>query len=153
MYSQTTHLAFESTLPLNNMQYSANQVFLGTRKPIGAYLVEAGLLTDAQVGVALADQTTTSMQFGEVVVTRGWLKEQTIEYLMQKVILPERSAQKQTYADLEAGLVRQSVSKAPLPNRHSRTQAKEQTAVARNPKATTPPAPTAEDEEGVSWIG
>lgn len=65
---------------------------LQTLKPLGAYLIEAGLLSQAQVDVVLADQTNTEMQFGEIVVTRGWLKEQTIEYLMQKVVLPEREA-------------------------------------------------------------
>lgn len=59
-------------------------------RPIGAYLVEAGLLTDAQVGVALADQNVTAMPFGEIVVARGWVKEQTIEFIMNRVVLPER---------------------------------------------------------------
>lgn len=62
-------------------------------QPIGAYLVEAGLLTDAQVGVALADQNVTALPFGEIVVARGWLKEQTIEFIMQRVVVPERSPQ------------------------------------------------------------
>ncbi|WP_299408014.1 hypothetical protein [Acaryochloris sp. IP29b_bin.148] len=60
-------------------------------QPLGAYLVEAGLLTDAQVGVALADQKVTSMPFGEIVVARGWVKEQTVEFIMNRVVLPERS--------------------------------------------------------------
>lgn len=62
-------------------------------RPLGAYLVEAGLLTDAQVGVALADQNVTAMLFGEIVVARGWVKEQTIEFIMKKVVLPERDPQ------------------------------------------------------------
>lgn len=61
-------------------------------KRLGGYLVEAGLLTQAQVDVALADQEVTGMQFGAVLVTRGWIRQQTIEYLMQKIILPERRA-------------------------------------------------------------
>jgi hypothetical protein len=59
-------------------------------KRLGSYLLEAELLTQAQVDVALADQQVTGMQFGEILVARGWIKQQTIEYLMQKVILPER---------------------------------------------------------------
>lgn len=60
-------------------------------KRLGDYLVEAGLLTQTQIEVALEDQQNTGMRLGEVLAHRGWVKEETIEYLMQKVILPERS--------------------------------------------------------------
>lgn len=61
-------------------------------KRLGGYLVEAGLLTPAQVDVALNDQKSTGMRFGEVLAARGWVKQQTIEYFMQKVILPEQQS-------------------------------------------------------------
>lgn len=61
-------------------------------KRLGSYLIEAGLINEAQVAVALNDQQATGMKFGEVLATRGWIKQQTVEYLMQKVILPERRA-------------------------------------------------------------
>lgn len=61
-------------------------------KRLGGYLVEAGLLTPAQVDVVLNDQKMTGMRFGEILAARGWVKQQTIEYLMQKVILPEQDA-------------------------------------------------------------
>lgn len=63
-------------------------------KRLGSYLLEAGLLTPAQVHVALNDQKATGMRFGEILVARGWLKEQTVEWIMQKVIVPERRAVK-----------------------------------------------------------
>ena len=61
-------------------------------KRLGGYLVEAGLLTPAQIDVALNDQKSSGKRFGEVLAARGWVKQQTIEYLMQKVILPEQEA-------------------------------------------------------------
>lgn len=64
-------------------------------KPLGAYLIEAGLLSQAQVEVILTDQQFMEMAFGEIAATRGWVKQQTIEYLMQKVILPERASLEQ----------------------------------------------------------
>ena len=134
------------------MTNHTNHIFIGKHKPLGAYLVEAGLLTDAQVGVALADQSMTSMLFGEIIVTRGWVKEQTIEYIMHKVVMPERSTEKRTYADLEAGLVRQTIPPAPVQGAYKRTNTPRGGAsVLQGPKTTTPP--TATDEEGVSWIG
>ena len=63
-------------------------------KRIGDYLVEAGLLSLAQVEVVLLDQDFTGMRFGEILVTRGWLKSQTIEFFFQNVILPQRTLAK-----------------------------------------------------------
>ena len=61
-------------------------------KRLGAYLIEAGLINEAQVKVALNDQQATGMKFGEVLATRGWIKQKTIEYLRKKIIVPERKA-------------------------------------------------------------
>lgn len=65
-------------------------------KRIGSYLVDAGLLSLAQVEVILSDQDSTEMRFGEILVSRGWLKFQTIEFLFQNVILPQRNLAKKT---------------------------------------------------------
>ena len=64
-------------------------------KRIGNYLLEAGLLSPGQVDVVLSDQKLTGMRFGEILVSRGWLKSQTIEFLFQNVILPQRILAKQ----------------------------------------------------------
>lgn len=63
---------------------------LKSKKCIGNYLVEAGLLSIAQVDVILLDQNATGMRFGEIVASRGWMKEQTIEYLMEHLIAPQQ---------------------------------------------------------------
>ena len=59
-------------------------------KRIGSYLIDAGLLTESQVDVALADQETTGMKLGEIVVMRGWVNEKTMKYIIKKVIDTER---------------------------------------------------------------
>jgi hypothetical protein len=140
------------------MEYRSNKAFIDTHKPLGAYLVEAGLLTDAQVGVALADQGTTFLPFGEIVVTRGWVKEQTIEYLMQKVIIPERSTERliekrASYADLESGLVRQGIPASPVKGSFNRAKAKVGPSGLKDSKSTTPPSQSTDDVQGISWIG
>lgn len=77
----------------------------GIKKRLGSYLVESGLLTAAQLDVALNDQkmteemTGTRMQLGEIVAARGWIKEQTIEYLMKKVVLPERQVYERKFQE------------------------------------------------------
>ncbi len=74
--------------PLKESQ--GNQTSLAESKRLGDYLIEAGLLTQSQIEVALADQMTTGLRFGEVLTRRGWVKEETIEYLMKKIVIPER---------------------------------------------------------------
>ncbi|MEM9137373.1 MAG: hypothetical protein AAGB01_08505 [Cyanobacteria bacterium P01_F01_bin.42] len=50
-------------------------------KRIGQLLVEANLLTPAQVQVALYDQRQfDTMRLGEIVVFRGWLDQQTVDF-------------------------------------------------------------------------
>ncbi len=92
---------------------SSKQKNLADGKKLGNYLMEAGLLTTAQIEVALADQQITGMRLGEVLVRRGWVKEETIEYLMQKVILPERTSpqdQSSSYLELSRKLLKTLMS-------------------------------------------
>jgi hypothetical protein len=65
-------------------------------KPIGSYLEDAELLSSDQIKVILADQQATGMRFGDIAVARGWVKEQTIEWIMRKVIAPERQTRQKT---------------------------------------------------------
>lgn len=73
-------------------RHSIPAVPSNARKRLGGYLVEAGLLTLDQINVILNDQQATGMRFGEIVVARGWLKEQTIEWIVEKVVEPERQS-------------------------------------------------------------
>lgn len=87
-------------------------------KPLGSYLVEAGLLTPAQIEVALIDQAFTQMRFGEILAARGWVKQQTIDYLVQKVVLPERT----TWTPPAATQSDQAFPQAPQPMVKASTQ-------------------------------
>jgi hypothetical protein len=66
-------------------------------KRLGSYLIDAGLITPGQIEVALNDQQVMDggMRFGEILVTRGWIKQQTLDYLIHKVIEPEQTAAQQ----------------------------------------------------------
>jgi hypothetical protein len=136
--------------------------FNGVKKRIGSYLVEAGLLTTAQLDVALKDQkmteemTGTRMQLGEILAARGWIKEQTIEYLMQKVVLPERQVNErksQETINQSQDTVRQQRQAPPrsasagqmLPKQTQRVQAKSSEAIelpAAQPKSVQPSSET-----------
>lgn len=90
----------------NTEAIATNDVAVTNRanvKRLGKYLVEAGLLTQAQVETALSRQAASGMRFGEVLVKLGWISQQTIEYLMKKVVLPERKvAQSEAFSCLES---------------------------------------------------
>jgi hypothetical protein len=124
--------------------YSSPQI-VRSNKPIGAYLVEAGLLSEAQVGVALVDQGATSMLFGEILVTRGWVKAQTIEYLMQKIVIPERAAENRSFPELESSLIRQKPKSTYTPGAIDHSFQDSRVADSKGKHSSK--------EEGVNWIG
>ncbi|WP_199197570.1 hypothetical protein [Chroococcidiopsis sp. CCALA 051] len=66
-------------------------------KPLGAYLVEAGLITPTQLNMALKEQKDPEKRLGQILVAKGWVKQPTIEYLMAKVVLPERKVGKELF--------------------------------------------------------
>ncbi len=117
-------------------------------KYLGSYLVEAGLITPAQIDVALNDQTIMdNMRFGEVLVARGWIKQQTLDYLIKKVVEPEQRAAGSSQpkslspdASLSHGVV-----KPPLPA----ITAKSSDLMPNERK----PLPSVPSDDGVSWVG
>jgi hypothetical protein len=124
-----------------------------SNKRLGGYLVEAGLLTPAQIDVALNDQKLTGMRFGEILAARGWVKQQTIEYLMKKVILPEKesseprsSSSKVVHQDVLPG-----VNQAPSLNRKRSPQSQQP---GRRDIPISKPLPSVNNsDEDVSWVG
>ncbi|NCO74567.1 MAG: hypothetical protein GW795_11575 [Cyanobacteria bacterium] len=53
------------------------------RKLIGEILVEAGLISSAQLKVVLSDQSQFfKFKIGEILALRGWLKKETVDFLV-----------------------------------------------------------------------
>ncbi len=136
---------------------------LADEKPLGLYLMEAGLLTPAQVEVALNDQKMTGLRFGQVIALRGWVKQQTIDYLMQKIIIPERQAylrqlRHPTYVQVvhtpsEAEEITMPLGGAATPQQL--TPSNEPNFAALDSAAVPPPPPGNDDfsDEEISWVG
>jgi len=57
-------------------------------KPLGAFLVEAGLLTQSQVELALAEQAAGGGRLGEVLIQLGFIQKPTLEQFIQTVVQP-----------------------------------------------------------------
>jgi len=63
-------------------------------EPIGQILKRAGLLNDAQIQIALSDQTAQQdLLFGEVLVLRGWLKAKTLDFFLEHFVSACRTDQ------------------------------------------------------------
>jgi hypothetical protein len=90
MYASDTK---PETSPLNRIPTNPSSHRQPDIKRLGAYLIDAGLITPSQVDVALNDQEfmDDGMRFGDVLVARGWVKQQTLDYLIEKVVEPEQS--------------------------------------------------------------
>ena len=123
------------------------------KKRLGGYLVEAGLLTPAQIDVALNDQKLTGMRFGEILAARGWVKQQTIEYLMHKVVMPEQKSVKQPSSTAIATRERCNTgSREPL--NASATDSEINKQLIRREAPIAKPLPSVgKPDDGISWVG
>ncbi|MBW4620552.1 MAG: hypothetical protein KME17_14510 [Cyanosarcina radialis HA8281-LM2] len=116
-------------------------------KRLGAYLVEAGLVSPAQIQVALNDQEITGLRLGEIVAAHGWVKQQTIEFVMDRVVLPERQAVNPQESQVGQTRTATAVSeKAPA--------TKQPLAPKREIPITKPlPSVKSREDDDVTWIG
>ncbi len=120
----------------------------GSVKCLGYYLVEAGLITQAQVDVVLNDQKIMDdMRFGEVLVARGWIKQQTLDYLIKKIVEPEQRAAK---ASQQKSITPNASPIAAIVNSPPPEAAAKLPAVIQNERKPLPSLPT---DDGVSWAG
>lgn len=127
-------------------------------KPLGDYLVEAGLLTKSQVDVALIDQKTYEMKFGEIVAMRNWVKQETVEYLMAKVVIPERKRSElarkarsatsaQSNPQAQAAGSKEPPTIPPSQNGNGQAHARRDVPISK-------PLPSVQSKDGdVNWVG
>lgn len=156
-------------------RYQVSDIPLSSyQKRLGAYLLEAGLVSPDQINVALNDQQATGMKFGEVLVARGWLKEVTVEWIMEKVVLPERQAIESQITERshpDRGTMRPTsrvataspppVAPPPPPHRvpartptaAQATQPEKPNFVRRDAPITKPLPPVNSSDSDVSWVG
>lgn len=58
---------------------------VGAKQPIGIYLLAAGLLTEGQIQTILQEQHQNSSQFGTIAAAHGWLKQETVDWLVKSM--------------------------------------------------------------------
>ena len=59
------------------------------QKPLGNYLIEAGLITEDNLFQALQEQTVTQEKIGNILVNKGYVNQTTVDYFVDKIIKPE----------------------------------------------------------------
>ncbi|MBE9042893.1 pentapeptide repeat-containing protein [Pleurocapsales cyanobacterium LEGE 10410] len=53
-------------------------------KPIGQILIEAGLISISQIELALREQEHYGLRLGEILVSHGWIKQETIDFFCEQ---------------------------------------------------------------------
>jgi hypothetical protein len=99
-YTRNSKLPQRQTIPSGSVPTGEKSTPVQSGKRLGGYLVDAGLLTSEQLKIALREQEKTDRRLGEVISDQGWVNQQTIEYLMEKVVLPDREASAETVLSL-----------------------------------------------------
>jgi hypothetical protein len=63
-------------------------------KRLLVYLLESGLVVQAQLPVLQYDREMTGKAFSEILIDRGWVRKQTLDFLVDRVIIPEQRARR-----------------------------------------------------------
>ncbi|MEM8721908.1 MAG: hypothetical protein AAGE84_21860, partial [Cyanobacteria bacterium P01_G01_bin.39] len=70
---------------VNQWQEITNQ---GQQYPIGHYLKIAALLNEQQIKIILQEQKNNSQKFGVLAAQKGWIKQSTVEFLLDNLLQP-----------------------------------------------------------------
>ena len=67
-----------------------------SHKLFGSYFLEAGILSNEQLQEALQEQKNKHpyKKIGEILLLRGWIQQNTLNYFVKKIIQPEREMQR-----------------------------------------------------------
>ncbi|MEB3181434.1 MAG: WecB/TagA/CpsF family glycosyltransferase [Nostocaceae cyanobacterium] len=60
-------------------------------KRLGDYLIEAGLVNKVHIDFALSEQKATGLHLGEILISKGWIRRETIEFFLNQVVVPASS--------------------------------------------------------------
>ena len=82
-------LALQEIIPQKTIDFFVEQwqevEARGKQFPLGYYLRKAGLLKEEQVKIILAEQKQSQLKFGDLVVQKGWLNQDTIDFFLENL--------------------------------------------------------------------
>ncbi len=68
-----------------------DKIYDPEKAPIGKYLQEAGLLEKEQIELILQEQKLTFLKFGAIVVLKGWIKQNTLNFFVHNLFPEDES--------------------------------------------------------------
>ncbi|MGL5835688.1 MAG: pentapeptide repeat-containing protein, partial [Waterburya sp.] len=77
------------------------------KKPLGAVLIEAGLISASQLEIALQQQASTNLRIGEILASHNWIKQQTADFFVDKwsTLLSQQQKKPLVYYFRHSGLL------------------------------------------------
>ena len=86
---------------------SNNSLQSPLKQALGEILVEAGLISPAQIELALQEQKHQNLKIGEILASHGWIKQETADFFAEKWVplLQQKEKQPLVYYFREAGLL------------------------------------------------
>ncbi len=87
---------YEAPFATNFTNFQPTSAFFSNRLPLGELLQQAGLLSELQIQLALEEQASgNNLRFGEILASRGWLRQETIDFFVDGLPKIATSVQKQ----------------------------------------------------------
>lgn len=71
------------------------------QEPLGQYLKQAALLDEAQIKTILQEQRQTQLKFGTLVILKGWVQRQTINFFLEHLDPNQMTSIRQCEIDRE----------------------------------------------------
>ncbi|MEL7405390.1 MAG: hypothetical protein AAFN00_00285, partial [Cyanobacteria bacterium J06558_2] len=88
-------LILQAGLRAKTIDFFVNQwqenIIQGQQFPIGHYLKDAALLNQSQVQTILQEQKNNSQKFGVIAAKKGWIKQKTVNFLLNSLTQPTQS--------------------------------------------------------------
>ncbi|BAY61496.1 WecB/TagA/CpsF family glycosyl transferase [Calothrix brevissima NIES-22] len=60
-------------------------------KKLSDSLVEAGLLSNNDIDIALSEQRKTGVPLSDILINKGWIKQETINFILKNIVLSNQS--------------------------------------------------------------
>ncbi|MGK7895930.1 MAG: pentapeptide repeat-containing protein [Xenococcus sp. (in: cyanobacteria)] len=68
------------------------------KKPLGAILLEAGLVSNSQIEISLAEQKQNNQKIGKILAYHGWINQKTADFFVEKWSIFLRKTQRRPLA-------------------------------------------------------
>ncbi|MBD2358951.1 WecB/TagA/CpsF family glycosyltransferase [Tolypothrix sp. FACHB-123] len=60
-------------------------------KKLSDSLVEAGLLSNNDIDIALSEQRKTGVPLREILINKGWIKQETVDFILKNIVLTNQN--------------------------------------------------------------